>query len=120
MRICGENLQFAHSIEYELKTPFEVFAIFYNGIKLPYSEALEWCNLLGLVHVPVLYHGLITEKVIDNIIKSLDYNKQEGFVISLDSFNEDDYSNNTAKYVRANHVTTDEHWKRNPKENKFV
>ena len=121
MVICGENLQYEHSLGYKnLKSVFEVFAIFYEGRKLKLEEALEWCTLLGLTHVPVMYHGIITEKIILDTIKSLDTTVQEGFVVSVDGFKSEDYTEMTAKYVRSGHVTTDEHWKKNPKENTFI
>jgi hypothetical protein len=39
---------------------------------------------------------------------------REGFVVRTEaSFMEDDFGQNVLKYVRANHVQTDEHWTRN-------
>ena len=43
----------------------------------------------------------------------------EGFVVrNVDSFAYEDFSKNVAKYVRKNHVQTDEHWTKNWQPNK--
>lgn len=110
-RICGENLYAKHSIHYnDLKTYFEVFSIWNeNNICLSFDETLEWCNLLGLIHVPVLYRGIFNEDFIKNY--KIDIEKQEGYVIRIvDSFNYEDFDKSIAKWVRKGHVQTDDHW----------
>lgn len=45
----------------------------------------------------------------------------EGIVIrNADSFPLEDFSKNVVKYVRKNHVQTDEHWKKNWKRAKLI
>ena len=110
-RICGENLYAKHSIHYnDLKTYFEVFSIWNeNNICLSFDETLEWCNLLNLTHVPVLYRGIFDEDFIKNY--KIDIEKQEGYVIRIvDSFNYEDFDKSIAKWVRKGHVQTDDHW----------
>lgn len=110
-RICGENLYAKHSIHYtDLKTYFEVFSIWNeNNICLSFDETLEWCNLLGLIHVPVLWRGIFDDNFIKNY--KIDTEKQEGYVIRLaDSFKFEDFNTSVAKWVRKGHVQTDEHW----------
>jgi hypothetical protein len=109
-RICGENLYAKHSIHYtNLPTYFLVFSIWneYNQC-LSWGKTLEYCSLLNLQPVPIIYTGPWN---ID-FIKSIKLNKdQEGYVIRVESsFHYDQFSTSIVKYVRANHVTTSSHW----------
>ena len=46
------------------------------------------------------------------LFKELDKQKEEGFVIRIaDSFKYCDFSKSLCKLVRANHVTSNAHWK---------
>lgn len=114
-RVCGENLYATHSIKYSnLTSYFEVFSIWNdNNICLDWDTTVEWCQLLGIVHVPVLYQGIYDEEKIRNI--SLDKNHQEGYVIRLkESFGYDDFPYSLAKFVRKNHVKEDDrNWRLN-------
>lgn len=107
-RICGENLYAKHSIFYNnLESYFQVFNIWDGITCLSYNETVEWCELLGLVHVRVLYHGIYDEE----LIKQLDVSDIEGYVVrKVGSFNYFDFNLSVAKYVRKDHVQTDEHW----------
>jgi hypothetical protein len=110
-RICGENLYATHSIHYtDLPSYFMVFNIWNEkNFCLSWDETVEWCKLLGLEHVPVLYRGVFDLEAIKKI--KIDPEKQEGFVIRIvDSFSYEDFSKSIAKYVRKGHVQTDEHW----------
>ena len=113
-RICGENLYAKHSIFYDaLTTYFYVFAIFQEDTCLSWDETVEWSQLLGLETVPVLYRGQWDETAIKACWtgKSVFGKDQEGYVVrNANRFKFEDFRNNTAKYVRANHVTTDQHW----------
>jgi len=114
-RIVGENLFAQHSIAYdELPDYFMVFAIFNDKNEcLSWSETKEYCELLGLHTVPELYVGKYDEKVIKNLYtgKSKYGKSGEGFVIRLaGKFRYEDFSKSVAKFVRENHVQTDEHW----------
>jgi len=120
-RVCGENLYAKHSIEYlfdKQSQYFQVFSIWDQDICLPWAETEEWCQLLDIEHVPVIYSGIYKDQ--DAILKIFnEYQKEknsqgqevEGFVVrNIDKFRLEDFSSNVAKYVRANHVQTDEHW----------
>ena len=110
-RICGENLYAKHSVEYDsLKSYFQVFSVWNEKNEcLSFDDTIEWCNLLGLTMVPVLWRGIFDEKFIRNY--KIDTTKQEGFVIRLaDSFKFEDFNTSIAKWVRKGHVQTDEHW----------
>ena len=119
-RICGENVFAKHSIFYEqLESYFYVFGIYnQNNICISWNETKEFCDLLGLKTVPVLYEGIWNEKKIKSLYtgKSLLGGEQEGYVVRvIDSFpyekqDEGLDSLYTAKYVRKNHVQTSEHW----------
>lgn len=111
-RICGENLYAKHSIYYDsLESYFLSFSIWdENNTCLAWDNFIEWCNLLDVAPVPVIYRGLYD---VSKIFES--YNKiqreKEGFVVRLEEgFNFKDFSKSIAKYVRKNHVQTEKHW----------
>lgn len=115
-RVCGENMYAKHSIHYtRLQTYFYVFAIYNeNNFCLSWQETEEWCGLLNLHTVPVLYSGPYIENI-HNIWNgsSVLGAESEGYVIrNAASFAYEDFANNTAKYVRKNHVQTTQHWKK--------
>jgi hypothetical protein len=109
-RICGENMFAKHSIEYnDLEDYFLVFSIWNGEECLSWDETLEYCELLGLKTVKVLYRGIFDIEYIKKL--KIDTNIQEGYVVRLTkSFLLKDFKYNCLKYVRENHVTTDEHW----------
>lgn len=110
LRVCGENLYAKHSIHYKnLKSYFYGFSVWENNICLSWKETLKWFKILDIVHVPILFEGKFDDFM--NIM-GVDVKKSEGFVIrNVNSFDIKDFKWNTAKYVRANHVQTDKHWK---------
>jgi hypothetical protein len=110
-RICGENLYAQHSLGYDnLESYFQVFSIWNeNNECLSWNDTEDWCKLLGLTHVPVLWRGIFDENFLKNY--KIDTEKQEGYVIRLaESFKFEDFSTSIAKWVRSQHVQTDEHW----------
>lgn len=109
-RICGENLYAQHSLIYkDLPSYFMVFSIWDKEKCLSWDETVEYCNLLGLTPVNVLYRGIFDLDLIKKF--KIDTNKQEGFVIRLASaFMLDDFQKCVVKWVRKGHVQTDEHW----------
>lgn len=120
-RICGENLYAKHSIHYtDLLTWFEVFSIWdENNICLSWDRTVEWCNLLGLKTVPILFEGSLDEynfNWVKNILPTtLDLTKQEGYVIRLyDEFTFADFDKCVVKWVRPNHIQTNKHWSTQP------
>lgn len=129
-RVCGENLYAKHSISYkDLPGYFMVFSIWDGDTCLDWSVTKEWCELLGLPTVPELCSGTISSgthsKHLDTDI-SWDHIKQiynpetmwdrsEGYVVRVTrSFKYDEFERVVAKYVRANHVQTNQHWLRQP------
>lgn len=113
-RLCGENLFAKHSIHYSnLESYFYLFSIWNDkNYCLSWNETIEWAGMLGLSTVPVLYYGQWNEKTIRSLHRSeLDGSSCEGYVVRVaDQFHYRDFKNSVGKYVRAAHVTTDDHW----------
>ena len=110
-RVCGENLYARHSIGYEaLPSYFMLFSVWDAENRcLDWDSTVEWADLLGLATVPVLYDGefdLAWLRALD-----LDLDRCEGYVVRLaSSFAYAEFGESVAKWVRANHVQTDQHW----------
>jgi hypothetical protein len=110
-RLCGENLYARHSIAYdELKSYFYLFSIWNeHNHCLSWKDTKEWAALLGLELPPVLYEGTWDEAIIRAI--TLDLSKQEGYVVrTIVGFAYQDFAKHVAKWVRKEHVQTDQHW----------
>lgn len=110
-RVCGENLYARHSLEYDaLPSYFLVFSIWNEeNVCLSWDETVEWAELLGLKTVPVLHDGTYDEVQLRGM--KLDPEQVEGYVVRLaQSFRYDEFRQSIAKWVRAGHVQTDEHW----------
>jgi hypothetical protein len=91
-----------------------------NNIFISWDEVEEYSYLLDIPTVPVLFRGVInSEKELKSITESFGKERSklggpiEGIVIrNANMFHSDDFSNNVMKLVRANHVTTTNHWTR--------
>lgn len=108
-RICGENLYATHSIEYtQLPSWFMVYSIWIDEICLDWRSTTELATRLGLTMVPVLYEGSWPG------IAGFDRFAapgSEGYVVrKSDFFTRTEFGVSMAKWVRPNHVQTDEHW----------
>ncbi len=110
-KICGENVYAKHSIPYtNLESYFYIFSI-WNEVNeaLSWDETVEWARLLEIPTVSVIYEGLWDASLISSI--SIDETIQEGYVVRLKSqFPRSAFANSIAKWVRPNHVQTDQHW----------
>lgn len=118
-RLCGENAYALHSIKYkELPSYFLLFSTWNNkNICLSWDDTIQWAKLLGLETVPVLYRGIFDEQKIKECYTKISKfgGEQEGYVIRLaDSFSYENFKYSTAKFVRKNHVQTDEFWTNRP------
>ncbi len=118
-RICGEGLFAKHSIHYtDLESYFYVFSVWdENNICLSLTDTKKFCDKLGLTHVEVvcvvedLGQGCLME-ILELVYHNVVSQGQEGIVIrNVESYHYDDFQNNIAKAVRANHIQTDENWK---------
>jgi len=126
--IFGENMEGIHSIEYSnLKSYFYIFGVRDNNIWAPWDKVEEYSYLLDIPTVPVLFKGVINSEVelkdiVDKLVSEPSElgGEREGVVVrSAGLFHNDDFKENVMKWVRANHVTTDEHWTRNWKRSKI-
>ena len=120
--VFGENMEAIHSIVYEnISSPFYVFGIRKNNIWYSWEETRKRANELNLPTVPEIFDGVFTslqrlKEFLDNEIKkeSCLGGDREGFVVRLyETFHENDFHENIAKYVRKNHVKSSEHWTNN-------
>lgn len=106
MIIHGENVYAVHSIVYTgLPSYFLVFGVSVNKVFLSWDETVDVCNNLGLHLVPVLYRG---SYIVPEYTEYSHYGLMEGYVMRPASSFSD--SKMLAKYVRPNHVQTDQHW----------
>jgi len=127
----GEDMFGIHSIEYDALDESETFRLFAvrfvnefmdadQGFYASYDMMVTYAEELGVIPVPLVYRG--TFDSVDEITSFFETEIKkpsslggecEGFVMRLaDSFDVRDFGNSVAKYVRANHVQTDEHWTR--------
>lgn len=111
-RICGEYLFAKHSIYYDnLPSYLMVFSIWNDEHCLSWEDTVKRCKELNLITVPVLYEGIYSKENIDKAIQEVSNHNGEGIVMRLASdYNYNDFNKSIIKYVRANHIQTDEHW----------
>lgn len=121
LHLFGENLYAIHSITYErLDSHFYLFAVRDNGLWLSWDEVEWYAQLLDLPTVPLLERGTFTATQLQKIIANQQAQgscfggKSEGVVCrNAAAFPETEFAQQVLKYVRKNHVQTDEHWIRN-------
>lgn len=115
-RVCGENLTAVHSIAYtNLSHFFQVFSIWNEwNVCLSWDDTVSCADMLGLRTVPVLYRGIWNENALKEIdVSSLDGDPCEGYVVRVASdFKYSEFRRLVGKFVRNNHVQTDQHWMR--------
>lgn len=117
-RLCGENLQAKHSIEYNgLPSYFMLFSV-WNEVNecLHWDSTVEWAELFGIPTVPVLWRGEWGWWSEEDMPEGwCEYSKKaEGYVIRVaDQFDYSDFRKSVGKYVRAGHVDEGRHhWAR--------
>lgn len=115
-RVCGEYLFAKHSISYQnLESYFCIFSVWEGDSCLSWDDTISFATERGLILVPILYRG-VWENPWEGFHKkiwTLDENTHEGYVVRNSShFKYEDFTKNIAKYVRKNHVQTDQHWSR--------
>ena len=116
-RICGENLFARHSIGYDrLPSYFLVHSIWDHRVCLSWDSTLEWCRLLGLDHVPVLFeldgfYGRDQRLREGPVQSAFGAEGAEGFVLrDAGEIGFAEYGFFVAKWVRPHHVQTNDHW----------
>jgi hypothetical protein len=128
-RVCGENLTAVHSIQYsELPDRFLLFSIWEGNRCLSWDETTEWAELLELPTPRVIWRGVFEstaqlEAELTRAWKEIGgEGKSEGYVARLSSgFELRGFHRAVGKFVRANHVSTAQHWMHKPyEENDFL
>ena len=120
--IFGENLYGEHSIHYNKLTDyFHLFAA-NDGVNwYSWDDVKMLADIMNIPHVPELWRGMIykeeeLQKLVEKYVHESEWygDIREGVVIRIaDSFPIDDFKHYVCKYVRHNHVQTDEHWTKN-------
>ena len=129
IQVFGEWLYARHSIAYSsLPNYLMIFGVrsfrttHPNGEPYPewasWDEVVQWSEKLSIPTVPILDRGLFGHKQLENRINELMKEpsvcggEREGVVVrTADGFHDQFFENMVVKFVRANHVTTSEHWK---------
>lgn len=120
----GEDIYGIHSIEYN---PVKEDKTFYLFAVRDFDWFVSWYTVehkaleMSLPTVPVLFAGIFSStkeitKFFEEQLKlpSALGPEAEGFVIrTTEGFRAEDFTKNVAKFVRPNHVQTDEHWRKN-------
>lgn len=119
-RICGENLYAEHSIRYEnLTSYFQGFSVWNNepNICWNWDDTVEMFEALGITPVRELWRGpgidfLACHNQLDWYCT---HNGLEGYVVrAVQDFSFDQFDTHVAKFVRKDHVQTDQHWMQKP------
>lgn len=118
-RLCGENVYAKHSLFYSaLPGYFMLFSVWNEeNICLSWDDTVQWAEQLAIPLVPVLYRGLWNEQLAKQCYtkQSQCGGEQEGYVVRLaNEFSYTNFKASVAKFVRKNHVQTDEHWLSKP------
>lgn len=127
----GEDLYGIHSIAYEAMKEDETFRLFhvhYEDTWFSWDDMTALASEYGFKHVPLLFRG--TFETVEQLTKWLEQQSslpselggvREGFVIRRAcEFKDSQFPTYVGKWVRANHVQTDEHWRKNWKPCKLV
>jgi hypothetical protein len=126
--LYGEDLYGIHSIEYEPMLEDQTYRLFAaREMSATQDRFLEWdfveaeAAVLQVPTVPVLFRGVFdsTKSITEWFVKNLRDpssigGPREGFVMRhVGAFATSEFSQKVAKYVRAHHVQTDQHWTKN-------
>lgn len=122
IQIFGENMFALHSIKYSsLPSYFLVFAVrdLLNNTWANWEEVCLWAEEIGAPTAPILWRGTVkSAKELQTIVEDLAAQpsacggEREGVVVRVEnSFNDADFHNSVMKWVRKNHVQSEEHWK---------
>lgn len=121
----GEDLYGIHSIEYDPLWEEDTYRLF--AVRDAQGGFLDWDAVAalaiqyGFLTVPVCFLGAFQS--MSDITEWFRHNRpspsalgpeREGFVMrTVDGFDGADFSTHVCKYVRKNHVQTDQHWRVN-------
>jgi hypothetical protein len=127
VQLFGEWCYAVHSIGYtELPDYLLLFGVRYidnDGIGKhrwgAWAATESWAGDIGVATVPLLWVGKVSsEKELKELTESLVYQpstcgpNREGVVVRIaTSFADKDFAQSVMKWVRKDHIQTDEHWK---------
>jgi hypothetical protein len=116
-RICGENLYAEHSIHYKhLRGYFYVFGYWIGNECQSWDDTVKRAEELDLPVVDVIYRGIWDADAIKALIGTeFNGDEMEGYVVRpagafTHNFDQSDVKMPLGKYVRKDHVQTDQHW----------
>lgn len=120
----GEDIYGIHSIVYSAVKETETFRLFNvheGNTWMAWDDVELAAQLYGFLTVPVLFRGVFNSEaelskwLLDNSTRTSSIGGAcEGFVIRVArAFSDDEFATCVAKWVRAGHVQTDQHWRRN-------
>lgn len=128
--LFGENLYGEHSIHYDkLPEYWHMFAANDGERWYSWDEVKEFAGMIGVKHVPELLRTRITspdhiKDIIDELMNhpsTYNTTQKEGIVMRLvNEFPINEFPHSVCKWVRPNHVQTDEHWTRNWKKAELI
>ena len=103
-----ELIEFVHTVE-----PNNIAIYDENNICLSFKDTLSIFSEFGIQYPEVFYDGKFEDYKHENVMATInrfDY-EIEGYVLrSKGSFHYNDHYNNVVKYVRKNHINSDNHW----------
>ncbi len=116
----GEWVYAKHSIEYTALTSFfQVFGVRTGSKWASWDEVCLWAAELGTVTVPVAAGPRVFENqndlqdCVEQLVRqpSACGGEREGVVVRLaGEFADEDFGTSVAKWVRKDHVQSDDHW----------
>ena len=118
--VFGEYCFAVHSIKYDrLPNYIMVFAARddVTGDWLSWDDVKQCASLMGLPTAPVLFEGIVPAGRLEDITNCLGKQPssfgvdREGVVVRISDRIEGSFDKSVAKWVRSNHVQTDEHWR---------
>lgn len=126
VHVFGEWLYAVHSIKYDdLPSYLMIFGARQGDIWWSWEDVREVANELRVPTVPALFQNLKCRNIheLDCIVSIAKYTfrsdlprwDREGVVVRpLGEFADADFSKKVFKWVRSNHVQTDQHWRDKP------
>lgn len=117
-RLCCENVYAQHSIKYPdnyLEGYLYLLSVWNEKNEcLSWDETVIFAEILDLPLPEVKYRGAFDLKAMKKACNALDTDIEEGIVFRVARrFDYNEFSNVVTKFVRKNHVQTDEHWLKN-------
>lgn len=115
-RFCFENVFAEHSIHYKNLEDYHYLISVWdeNNNSLHWNQVTEWGALLDVPVAPVLYRGQYDERLLTSLYSPVNLNGDqcEGYVLRpVEGFPYRDFRRFNLKFVRKDHVQTNDHWK---------